>query len=82
VTTITSFSPPAPPPLMLPSGKAVSTVSQGELYSELDRLKIPGFSHRNGRPDNEAAYRQHLAGLAQEAGQKAVAEWLLQNRGG
>jgi hypothetical protein len=79
-TVITSFSEPGPPALVLPDGRRVSEVEHGELYTELDRLQVKGFSHRAGRTDNERAYAQHLAALAQEAGQKAIAEWLTAHR--
>jgi hypothetical protein len=79
--TVPSFTPPAPADFVLPSGKAVSTVSHGELYSELDRLKVRGFSHAAGRADNERAYAEHLRGIHDEAGRAAVAAWLAANKG-
>jgi hypothetical protein len=42
---------------------------------------VPGFASTKGREENIAAYREHLGRIAAAAGQKAVAEWLSQNRG-
>jgi hypothetical protein len=77
---ITSLSPPPPEPLLLPDGRAAETVPHGELYGELDRIKVPGFSHRAGRTDNERAYAEHLRGIHDEAGRAAVAAWLAANK--
>jgi hypothetical protein len=55
-------------------------VAHGALYTELHRLKVPGFSARNGRTDNEAAYREHLRGIYDDAGRAAVAAWLAANK--
>lgn len=77
---ITSLTPPAPAELTLPNGRKLSDVGHGELYGELDRLKVRGFSHRNGRTDNERAYAEHLRGIHDEAGKAAVAAWLAANR--
>ena len=41
---ITSLTPPAPAELRLPDGHKLSDVGHGELYGEIDRLKVPGFS--------------------------------------
>ena len=77
MTTITSFSPPAPPSLTLPSGRVIDgTLPQGMLYSELDRLAIPGFRHQLGRDEAITKYRSHLQSVFDEAGRAAVAQWL------
>jgi hypothetical protein len=82
VAQITSLTPPPPEPLKLPSGKVVSAASHGELYSELGRLGIVGFSHNNGRAVNEALYAAHLEHIAAAAGKEAVAAWLAANNKG
>lgn len=73
---ITSLTPPAAAPTIVPDGRQVSSVPRTELYSILARLKIPGFSHQNGIQTNVEAYEAHLRSIAAAAGQAAVSEWL------
>jgi hypothetical protein len=56
---ITSLTPPAPAPLVLPDGRKVADVEHGPLYGELARL-VPNFSHNLGRTDAIALYARHL----------------------
>jgi hypothetical protein len=73
---ITSLSPPAPEPLLLPDGRAVDSVGHGELYGILADLQIVGFDHHNGRTTNIALYQAHLNHIAAVAGKAAVDQWL------
>ena len=79
---VTSFTPPPPPPITLPDGRAVDTVPQGELYTALDRLAVPGFSHSLGRDEAIGKYATHLRAVHDEAGRAAVAAWLVSKRSG
>jgi hypothetical protein len=65
--------------LRLPSGARVGDVDSGPLYSEFDRLKIPGFRHTLGRLDAIEAYAKHLAAIAKAGADQAVADYLRGN---
>lgn len=62
--------------LPLPDGRRVGDVDR--ITSVLVELGIPGASHENGRAANVEAYADHLAKLHDEAGKRAVAQWLEQ----
>jgi hypothetical protein len=76
-TAITSFSPAPAPPTTLPDGRAIETVSQGELNTIFEKIGVVGFSHRNGLAVNIGLYEAHLKHIAAAAGEKAIADWFV-----
>jgi hypothetical protein len=66
--------------LILPSGTIVRFAPDGALRTELGNL---GIRNAHTRPRNEIVqdYWQMMRRIADDAGSKAVAEWLAQHRG-
>ena len=67
--------------LPVPGDRFLGDVQSDELTRMLIRAGIAGVSWENGRAANADAYAKHLSQIKEDAGNRAVAEWLLANRG-
>ena len=63
--------------MTLPDGRKVGDVlSGGALATVLLDAGVEGVSHEKGRAENVAAYAAYLDKIFDEAGKRAVAEWM------
>jgi hypothetical protein len=66
--------------LKLPDGRRLGDVKTHELASAFDKLRIPGFHHTMGRSEAILTYAEFVRPIYEAAGEKAVREWLENNR--
>jgi hypothetical protein len=85
-TNVRGENPGVPPrtyhdSLPIPGGRFLGDVPSDELSRTLIRAGVPGVSASNGRGVNADAYAAFLSQISAEAGNRAIAEWLLKNKG-